>query len=262
MHKTSFLAGLALLAVSVTMLACKPDYPKCSKDEHCPGFKDGKEWCVNGLCQQCRPGDVGKNDCPAGQQCSDGRCSKVPGWCDSNDECGGQACVNHHCTACQSDSQCAGGRCDAGRCTAEKRTKCRSNDDCAESEDCVNGYCVPASNRFHGGGDVPKCPLAAVYFDFNESVLSAEATGLIDRNADCIKSANRGVVLVGHTDPRGTDEYNLALSERRAQSVRDRLVRLGVSSQGLSTLPRGELDATGTDETGWSRDRRVDFQWK
>jgi peptidoglycan-associated lipoprotein len=70
------------------------------------------------------------------------------------------------------------------------------------------------------------------------------------------------VTLSGHCDPRGTDEYNLALSERRAQTVRDYLQRMGIPAERMRTLPRGALDATGTDETGWSRDRRVDSEWQ
>lgn len=253
---------LSLVALIGALGACTPDYPKCDKDAHCPGNKDGKEWCVDGQCQQCRPGDAGKSDCPAGKECQKGRCEAVAGYCKADGDCPGKRCVNNRCVACQGDGDCAGGRCQNGRCEAESRTRCKSNDDCAESEDCVKGFCVPAQGRVQSGGGDPGCKLDTIYFDFNESVLSAEATSIIDRNATCVKGANRSVSLVGHTDPRGTDEYNLALSERRAQSVRDRLVRLGVAGDKMQTLPRGELDASGTDETGWSRDRRVEFQWR
>jgi peptidoglycan-associated lipoprotein len=54
----------------------------------------------------------------------------------------------------------------------------------------------------------------------------------------------------------------LALSERRAQSVRDHLGRLGVEGAQLTVLPRGALDAKGTDEPSWAQDRRVDFTWR
>ena len=66
--------------------------------------------------------------------------------------------------------------------------------------------------------------------------------------------------LVGHTDPRGTDEYNLGLGTRRAESVRTYLQRLGVPATRLGPTTRGELDASGSDEAGWQRDRRVDLQ--
>jgi peptidoglycan-associated lipoprotein len=252
---TVMLLGLWLQA------ACKPDYPKCDKDADCPGNKDNREWCVDGTCQQCRPG---RTDCPEGKECKSGRCESLAGFCKKNEDCPTKLCVNNRCAGCQSDKQCgAGGRCDKGNCIAENRTRCKSNDDCAESEDCVGGFCVPAGPRQNAyAAGKPPCGLDTVYFDFNESVLSAEATSIIDKNADCVKRASRSVVLVGHTDPRGTEEYNLALSERRAQTVRERLQRIGVGQQGLSTLPRGEIDATGNDETGWSRDRKVEFHWR
>jgi peptidoglycan-associated lipoprotein len=71
------------------------------------------------------------------------------------------------------------------------------------------------------------------------------------------------VALVGHTDPRGTEEYNLALSEQRARSVKDYLTPLvGAAGSKLHVVPKGMLEATGTDDASWSRDRRVDFQWE
>ena len=54
----------------------------------------------------------------------------------------------------------------------------------------------------------------------------------------------------------------MALSDRRAQSVRDYLKRTGIAATRLSVVPRGALDATGTNETGWAKDRRVDSEWR
>jgi peptidoglycan-associated lipoprotein len=107
-----------------------------------------------------------------------------------------------------------------------------------------------------------RCTLDPVYFDFNESSITTEGAAALQRDAECLKKEARSAELIGHTDPRGTEEYNLALSDRRAQSVRAYLVRLGVADGGLKTTARGEIDATGTDEAGWSKDRRVDFQWR
>lgn len=257
MHRHRMLAVVLGLLFLSWQSSCTPTYPKCDKDKDCPGNKDNKEWCVNGTCQQCRPG---KQDCPKGKQCNAGRCEAVPGYCDKNSDCPTGVCENNRCVACKNDGQCNGGRCSNGKCETENRKRCRSNDDCAESEDCVTGFCTPAMRRSLDRS--APCNLEKIYFDFNESVLSAEATSAIDKNAECIKRAQRAVTLVGRTDSRGTQEYNLALSERRAQSVKERLTRLGVSAALLTTLPRGELDATGTDETGWSRDRNVEFQWR
>jgi peptidoglycan-associated lipoprotein len=92
-------------------------------------------------------------------------------------------------------------------------------------------------------------------------VLTTEATDILDKDMACIKRVGRNVQLIGRTDNRGTEEYNLALSERRAQSVKKRLQQLGADGGQLRTLPKGELEATGKDEAGWANDRRVDFEW-
>ena len=120
------------------------------------------------------------------------------------------------------------------------------------------GRKAPSRSLPSGGG----CTLETIYFGYNDFGLSGDATSRVDRNAQCIKQQNRAVNLIGRTDPRGTTDYNLSLSEKRAQAVRERLGRLGVPESNISTLPRGELDASGTDEAGWYRDRNVEFQWR
>ena len=66
--------------------------------------------------------------------------------------------------------------------------------------------------------------------------------------------------LIGRADPRGTEEYNLGLGSRRAHSVHQYLARLGVGAPQLAVTTRGALDATGSDESTWKQDRRVDVQ--
>jgi peptidoglycan-associated lipoprotein len=106
------------------------------------------------------------------------------------------------------------------------------------------------------------CKLEPVYFDFNDFDLAGDSAAQAERDAECLKKAgDRRVDLVGHTDPRGTEEYNLALSDRRAQAVRQYLQRLGINPTRLRPVPKGELEASGTDESGWVKDRRVDVQW-
>ena len=88
---------------------------------------------------------------------------------------------------------------------------------------------------------------------------------MLDQLATCLTSGplkGKPVSLIGRADPRGTEEYNLGLSSRRAHSVGEYLGRLGVGEHQLAELPRGALDATGTDEAGWAQDRRVDVQLK
>jgi peptidoglycan-associated lipoprotein len=66
------------------------------------------------------------------------------------------------------------------------------------------------------------------------------------------------MLLTGHTDPRGEVEYNLGLGQRRAGSVANYLAGRGMARAHLGATSHGELDATGTDEAGWARDRKVD----
>ncbi len=107
-----------------------------------------------------------------------------------------------------------------------------------------------------------KCGLkeAKLYFPFD----SAEVKGNGDENvrsmADCLTSGNlRGkeLVLVGHTDPRGTDEYNKALGKSRADSIAELLVAAGMPKDKLVVKSEGEQSASN-DQDDWPRDRRVE----
>ena len=90
---------------------------------------------------------------------------------------------------------------------------------------------------------------------------SSNTTEVLQKDASCIKETNKKVALFGHADPRGTDEYNLALSDRRAQSVKKYIENLGVKNRLLRAVPKGKTEAKGTDEASWAKDRRVDVQW-
>ena len=74
--------------------------------------------------------------------------------------------------------------------------------------------------------------------------------------------ADRGLRVEGHCDPRGTEEYNLALGDRRARSVVGYLGRLGVETSRLRAVSKGKLEAVGSDEEGWARDRKATFVWE
>ena len=99
-------------------------------------------------------------------------------------------------------------------------------------------------------------------FDYDKAELSPEDRAILDQLATCLTTGalkGKTVSLVGRADPRGTEEYNLSLGSQRAGSVGSYLGRLGVGSQQLDVTTRGALDATGTDEAGWQKDRRVDI---
>jgi len=99
-------------------------------------------------------------------------------------------------------------------------------------------------------------------FAFDQSAL-AFADGLaLTKIGACLTTgplAGHSVELVGRADPRGKRAYNIALGERRASSVHEALTMLGVESARIVDTSRGEMDATGTDEGSWRRDRRVDI---
>jgi peptidoglycan-associated lipoprotein len=246
-HILRFDSVVILLGLAIT--SCKAEYPACDSDHDCKS----KEFCVDRKCQQCR----NNGDCGAGRTCGSGRCAPIAGYCHDKSECiGGLECIANHCRSCQLDSECPNWtRCDQGRCIKA----CTGDDNCPRGETCVNGACVAPRSE-------PEtkhlCSPEPVYFGFDKSLLTTEAKDTLKKGDDCLKRTNDPLTLVGHADPRGTTEYNLALSDRRAQAVKDYLRRLGVKPSRLRTVPRGALDATGADEAGWARDRRVDSEWR
>jgi peptidoglycan-associated lipoprotein len=104
---------------------------------------------------------------------------------------------------------------------------------------------------------------ASPTFDYDKDELTVDDRAVLEQLAQCLIKgplAGKTVSLIGRADPRGTQEYNLALGSRRASSVGEYLERLGVAKPQLARTTRGALDATGTDEAGWAKDRRVDIQ--
>ena len=103
-------------------------------------------------------------------------------------------------------------------------------------------------------------PLKDVYFDFDRYDLRADARETLKGNADWLRAnpATR-IEIEGHCDERGTNEYNLALGARRAQSVKDYLVTLGISAERLSTISYGEELPVCRENTEqcWQQNRRA-----
>ena len=99
-------------------------------------------------------------------------------------------------------------------------------------------------------------------FDFDDAELLPEDRDVLEQVAKCVTTGplkGRKLALVGRTDPRGDTEYNMVLGEHRADSVETYLANLGVEPNNLMKTSRGELDAEGTDDDSWRRDRRVDI---
>ena len=101
-----------------------------------------------------------------------------------------------------------------------------------------------------------------VHFAFDSSLLDAEAERILEQKATWLQDNGAvSVQIEGHCDERGTSAYNLALGERRANSVQEYLTVLGVDPSRLSTISYGEEVpfAPGHDEAAWSLNRRAHF---
>jgi len=108
-----------------------------------------------------------------------------------------------------------------------------------------------------------KCgiPDADAYFSFDSSRVTSHDHTPLDLVAKCFTSgplAGRTVKLVGRADPRGETDYNMTLGQSRADAVGKYLDARGMSKGKTESTSRGAMDATGTDESGWQHDRRVD----
>ena len=104
--------------------------------------------------------------------------------------------------------------------------------------------------------------LSTIYFAFDDQSLSEQAKKtLIENAAWLMNNSQKTISIEGHCDERGTEEYNIALGERRANSAKKYLVSLGVNPDQLSTISYGEERPAdpGHDENAWAKNRRVDF---
>jgi len=105
--------------------------------------------------------------------------------------------------------------------------------------------------------------LEAVYFDFDKSDLRQDARDTLSKNAEALlkKISDAKIKIEGHCDERGSDEYNMALGDRRAKSAAKYLTTLGVKADRISTISFGEEKPAvqGHDEAAWSKNRRAEF---
>ncbi len=104
--------------------------------------------------------------------------------------------------------------------------------------------------------------LQTVYFDYNSDTLRGDVMDTLRSNAEKIKQfPGVAIQIAGHCDERGTQEYNMALGERRALAVRQYLIQLGVSGDRVVTISYGKEfpAAVGSNEAAWSKNRRAEF---
>ncbi|MFK7990833.1 MAG: OmpA family protein [Sandaracinaceae bacterium] len=183
--------------------------------------------------------------------------------CDNDEQCHeSEFCVNGACQQCRGDSDCpAGQSCASGRCEAIPGW-CGSDADCGPNEECVNNRCVARQVVQEPIEQAPPaCQLSSVYFAYDSSELDGNSRSTLEGNAACMNERDmQSVTITGHCDPRGTEEYNLALGERRAQTVQGHLGRLGVDRGRTTTRSMGEEMARGSSESSWGQDRRAAFE--
>jgi peptidoglycan-associated lipoprotein len=242
----AWLPALLLLCGLVGLSACKPKYPNCKKDEDCKA--ELQETCVAGVCQI--PGAEGAG--PGGGEEGDP--------CTARTDCfGGLACKQGVCAWCSDDIDCSPSSCnaDTGRCSPEGG--CQVDQDCPMDEICDGGMCLFSGNLGDDTGG--PCGLAAVYFAFDSDVLTPKTEEELSAVAECITAQDRRVFLEAHADNRGTEEYNILLTERRGNVVRRFLTERGVPGDNLQVIAKGSLEAMGNDETTRSKERRVQLIW-
>ncbi|MGH8250014.1 MAG: peptidoglycan-associated lipoprotein Pal [Steroidobacteraceae bacterium] len=153
---------------------------------------------------------------------------------------------------------------------AKKPTTVPGSGDTAESQEGATG--ADAEGQVGTGSDLPgtgsgatKGPEGApnvIYFDFDSSEIRAEFGPVINAHARHLAASGATQIrLEGHTDERGSREYNIALAERRAQAVRRALMLQGAGDKQLTTVSYGEERPAvqGSDESAYDKNRRVEL---
>jgi len=115
----------------------------------------------------------------------------------------------------------------------------------------------PAPSEFVGVPD-----LVDIHFDFDKYAIRSRDAEVLQSNARWLRTSPNTLVLIeGHSDERGTEEYNLSLGERRAKAAADYLVSLGIASSRITTISYGKERPQCADhnETCWAKNRRAHF---
>jgi len=237
-HFLSFI----VLFCAFAMISCKPKYPNCKEDADC---QEKVEVCVNNTCQECRDDAQCVTKYGDSHRCDSGRC-QAKATCKTDEDCPqGQTCKNQLCSAeCSVDTDCGMGvPCVSGQCQ--------------RSTTGVSADCRPMAGR---SGEI--IAIETIAFEFDQHDLTAAGRSSLDKAAECMqKSPQVQVVLEGHCDDRGTQEYNLALGEKRANTVLKYLSNLGVNVSRMKTRSKGENEPVcrETADSCWTQNRRVEF---
>jgi peptidoglycan-associated lipoprotein len=136
------------------------------------------------------------------------------------------------------------------RAIDEKR---RMEDEKLRTEEAARREIIAARNLFMNEN---------IYFDFDKYNLKSEAQEVLKRKAEWLRNnPGESIIIEGHCDERGTNEYNLALGDRRAQTAKNFIVDLGVAESRLTTISYGEERPADPrqNEDAWSKNRRDQF---
>jgi peptidoglycan-associated lipoprotein len=128
-----------------------------------------------------------------------------------------------------------------------------------------NGGVAPVDIGRSSNPAIPPAGPRIVYFDYDSFIVKSEFQGLVETHARHIKSLPKASVAIeGHTDDTGGREYNLALGQKRAESVRNALSLLGVSDTQMEAVSYGKEKpaSLGNDEISRSKNRRVEISYR
>ena len=141
-------------------------------------------------------------------------------------------------------------------CGSSQNAETQTGDDALSGSDQRGRRADTSGGEDLSGG----CRVESVYFAYDSSELDGSARSTLEGNAGCLDRRAGTAAVTGLTDPRGTEEYNLALGDRRARTVTQYMQNLGVEGGRMQVRSVGEEYASGEDESGWSRDRRADIE--
>ena len=138
------------------------------------------------------------------------------------------------------------------------------NASASASTDAAQSSVAPVVGGKAGAQGVAPAGVNVVYFDYDSFALKPEARAVLERNAAHLQANKQfKVQLEGHTDDRGGREYNLALGQKRAETVRRALTLLGVSDAQVEAVSFGKEKpaASGADEATYAKNRRVEIKY-
>jgi peptidoglycan-associated lipoprotein len=133
----------------------------------------------------------------------------------------------------------------------------------AESDDAMAREGAPTLNPLTDAGNI--LSNRSIYFDYDSYVVKDEYRPLVQAHAQYLRdNPNARVLLQGHTDERGSREYNLSLGQRRADAVKHAMTLSGAREMQIESVSLGEEKprAAGRDESSWAENRRVDIRYQ